>query len=513
MPLASKPTGLGFSELWKHKRILGWCLMIFILPINFGYEAASTGNLLAIPTFLLRFGTPLPNGLREISTYDQQVLNAAFTCGLFAASLTAGFASDIIGRKRTIVLASTICVAGIFIQGFSTSIMMLFGGKFVSTFGFGLGHTLAPVYVAEIAPDSIRGVCLALVNGMIVIGQWLCALVGYGTSHIQNDWAWRALLLTQLAPPGLMLIFGVFLLPESPSWLIIKGRREQAAHSLLKFNGPNFNIENQITMLETAIEKEKAEEKENVSYLDCFKGSNLRRTTIVCIIFLAQQVSGVGFITGYLPYYFTIAGVKNPIGIVQISYAVQLLGNIGSWSVVDRVGRRPLVVYGMIIITATLLVIGGVGTIQNDKAAIRATVALMTIWGFLYQFTLGATAYAVGGETPAVRVRQKTYAINLMFTTLSATLVSQVIPILINPSSANLGAKIAFVFFAPSLIICIYLYFCFPEMKGRSYLELEEMFQKRIPARQFKNYISDAHVDSLHIDEKEVSVVHDNGTV
>ena len=184
MPLTSKPTGRGFSELWRHKRILGWCmlklgynpvswmniadikfpgLMIFILPINFGYEAASTGNLLAIPTFLLRFGTLLPNGLREISTYDQQVLNAAFTCGLFAASLTAGFASDIIGRKRTIVLASIICVAGIFIQGFSTSIMMLFGGKFVSTFGFGLGHTLAPVYVAEIAPDSIRGVCLALV--------------------------------------------------------------------------------------------------------------------------------------------------------------------------------------------------------------------------------------------------------------------------------------------------------------------------------------------------------------
>lgn len=136
---------------------------------------------------------------------------------------------------------------------------------------------------------------------MIVIGQWLCAIVGYGTSHIKNDWAWRALLLTQLAPPGLMMVFGIFLLPESPSWLIINGKREQAAHSLLKFNGPGFNPENQITMLETAIEKEKTLEKEDASYLDCFRGSNLRRTTIVSMVFLAQQVSGVGFITGYLP--------------------------------------------------------------------------------------------------------------------------------------------------------------------------------------------------------------------
>jgi len=136
---------------------------------------------------------------------------------------------------------------------------------------------------------------------MIVIGSWLCALAGYGASHIQNDWAWRTLLLTQLAPPVAMLTFGILLLPESPSWLIIKGRRAQAAHSFRRFNGPDFNAESAIMVLEAAIEKEKALEKENISYLDCFKGPNLRRTVIVCMMYLAQQVSGVGFITGYLP--------------------------------------------------------------------------------------------------------------------------------------------------------------------------------------------------------------------
>jgi len=136
---------------------------------------------------------------------------------------------------------------------------------------------------------------------MIVIGSWSCALVAYGTSHIQNDWAWRLPILTQLVPPVLMFIFGSLILPESPSWLIIHGKPKKAAQSLRRFNGPSFNTERAITLLEATIEKEKKLEQENVTYLDCFKGSNLRRTIIIVMVFTAQQFSGSWFVAGYLP--------------------------------------------------------------------------------------------------------------------------------------------------------------------------------------------------------------------
>ncbi|KIW64073.1 hypothetical protein PV04_09031 [Phialophora macrospora] len=513
IPSESSLKGPGLLDLWRNKRVMAWCLVIYILPVNFGFEAGSTGNLIANPMFLARFGQQLPGGMIEIKARDQQILNAALICGLFIASVASTWVSDLWGRKRTIAVASVICIAGIFVQGFGDSMMVIFGGKFVSAVGFGLAHVIGPVYVAEIAPDKLRGICLTLVNAMIVIGSWVCALVAYGVSHMTTDWSWRSLLLSQLAFPCCMVPIALFILPESPSWLVIHGYRERAAYSYRRFNGPQFDTEKALVLLEAAIEKEKELEKEQATFMDCFRGCNRRRTIIVIMTFLSQQFSGSGFVAGYLPYFFTIAGVANPIGIAQISYSIQLLGNIASWFVVDWVGRRVLAVYGMFVMTFTLLIIGGLGTIQNNKSALTAAIAFMSIWGFLYQLTLGAVAYAIGGETPAARVRQKTYSINFICTTASLCLVSQITPLLINPSNANLGAKVAFVFFGLSAPLCVYMFFCLPEMKGRSYLELEEMFQKKIPARQFKHYKTEVKIVTAEEGEKVVGVVHDEGTV
>ncbi|KAF4421503.1 Major facilitator-type transporter ecdC [Colletotrichum fructicola] len=449
-----KPTS-GFAELSKNKRVLSWCLLIFILPINFGYELALVGNILAIPSFLNKFGVTTATGAKEISTHDQQILNASTTIGVFVAAYTTGFISDIIGRRLVVLLGCGLCIAGIMVQGFSNSIMMLFGGKLISTVGYGLGHTLGPVYVAEIAPDSLRGVCLILINTMIVLGQWSCALVGYGGSFIESDWGWRLPVFTQLVPPVLVLVLGGLLLPESPTWLLMKGRREEAAKALRKFNGPKHNVEETLAIMETTLEKEKELNDRGASYLE---------------------------------YFFTIAGVGNPIGIAQVCYSIQLLGNICSWFLVERTGRRPLIVWGIISMSALLLLIGGLSVIENNQQALAAVVAFMALWGFLYQLSIGAVAFAVGGETPSPRLRQKTYSITIMSNTSAGCLVTQLIPFLINPSNANLGGKVAFVFFAPSLICSVYLFFCFPEMKGRSYLELEDMFQKGVPARKFKDY-------------------------
>lgn len=186
------------------------------------------------------------------------------------------------------------------------------------------------------------------------------------------------------------------------------------------------------------------------------------------------------FISDLCRYFFTVAGVQDAVAVAHGAYAIQLVGNILSWFFVDRLGRRPLITYGTIVLTCLLLLIGGISTLDNH-AALNTMVALMAIWGFgyvqhqhstpsftlltrslQYQLTLGAVAYAVGGETPTLRLRQKTYSINVMTNTSASTMVGMVLPYLINPSQANLGGKVAFVFFSTSLPFAVYFFFCLP---------------------------------------------------
>ncbi|KAK7402689.1 hypothetical protein QQX98_011553 [Neonectria punicea] len=484
---------LTLHDIWKHRRVLTFCFIIYLPPINFGYEVSMIGKLFAVTPFAQQFGYEV-DGVWVVKATDQQLVNAASTIGLFISAFATGIISDFMGRKRTIIVACLVCISGVITQYFSTSIYMIFGGKLLSTLGFGLGHSLGPVFVAELAPTKMRGVCLVLI--------WLNSLVVYSSKGYDSDMAWRIPVITQVIPPGILLI-ALTILPESPTWLLINGRRDDAAKSYRRFNGPEFDVDGAIEVASTAIalEAEARKEQESSNWLEVFKGTNRRRTTIMVMVYISQQFIGVNFVSGYLTYYFRLAGLKDPLALGQVANAIQLLGNIASWPLVDRFGRRPMIVGGVFTMTALLLVIGGVSTI-GSPAALSATVAFMVIWGFLYQATLGAVAYAIGGETPSVRLRQKTYSVNIMVATAVSCLVTQVLPYLLNTDQANLGGKISFVFFGLSMPMYTYLYFCLPELKGRNYAEVQEMFENRVPARKFKTYKCGVSMD----EKKDVDV-------
>ncbi|KAK9316485.1 general substrate transporter [Lipomyces starkeyi] len=437
---------------------------MYLLSMNLGFESSNIGHSLGVKEFMYKFGYEISPGKWVIRAQDQQVLSAAAAIGLGSATVVTGFLSDFFGRRKVIVLGCLTCFAGIFTQYYARSIMMLFAGKMISSLGYGLGHSID-------APVRFRGVCLSLVHVMISLGQLCNALAVYFCQSKTSDMAWRIPMLTQ-----------------SPSWLIFHDGIDEAARSLRAFNGKDYDTDNAIAIVYAALEEEKKLKASNskANWIETVQGTNFRRTLLSCMGFACQQLVGASFMSGYMSYYFVLAGVHNPFGISQMVYSVQLLGNMCAWPLVERVGRRRILLCGMVFMKATLVVIGGVSTVHGQTAL---KIVVSFLWS--YQMTAGSIVFAIAGETPTPRLRQKTFALNVMTVNLLSTTVVLVLPYLMNTDKANLGGKTAFVFFGPSVPCCIYLYFCLPEMKGRNVAELEEMYQKQLPARKFGGYQCD----------------------
>ncbi|KAK9342923.1 general substrate transporter [Lipomyces starkeyi] len=447
--------------------------------MNLGFESSNIGHSLGVKEFMYKFGYEISPGKWVIRAQDQQVLSAAAAIGLGSATVVTGFLSDFFGRRKVIVLGCLTCFAGIFTQYYARSIMMLFAGKMISSLGYGLGHSLVLYSLPRRASPISRRLSETIVQcfGCIFLP---IKNKRYG---LENSYAYSSNL------SSILLLAGVPFLPESPSWLIFHDGIDEAARSLRAFNGKDYDTDNAIAIVYAALEEEKKLKASNskANWIETVQGTNFRRTLLSCMGFACQQLVGASFMSGYMSYYFVLAGVHNPFGISQMVYSVQLLGNMCAWPLVERVGRRRILLCGMVFMKATLVVIGGVSTVHGQTAL---KIVVSFLWS-VYQMTAGSIVFAIAGETPTPRLRQKTFALNVMTVNLLSTTVVLVLPYLMNTDKANLGGKTAFVFFGPSVPCCIYLYFCLPEMKGRNVAELEEMYQKQLPARKFGGYQCD----------------------
>lgn len=247
-------------------------------------------------------------------------------------------------------------------------------------------------------------------------------------------------------------------------------------------------------------------ETENVSYLECFRKSNFRRTVVAIAPLSVQMFTGVVFAASYSTYYMQLAGYSTAESFkLQICQQVMsMVGNIISWYLIDKVGRRALTVYGTAFLTVLLWIMGGLA-VGGSPGELKGTVAMILLYCFFYNMTIGATAYTALIEISTSRLRVKTIAIGLAFQSCWSLMWSFVLPYLFNPDQANLGGKLGFVYAGISVPCIAFLWWYMPETKGRSYEELDEMFTKRVPARKFKTYVTDAQTKSEEVAHGESS--------
>jgi SP family general alpha glucoside:H+ symporter-like MFS transporter len=293
---------------------------------------------------------------------------------------------------------------------------------------------------------------------------------------------------------------------RSPWWLAANGRNDKALQSLHSLGHAGESGRKKLALIELTL-AEIRQETQGVTYLECFRRSNLRRTIVSIMPECIQVLSGIAFVAGYFTYYLQLAGYSTSMSFsIQIAQPVlSIVGNVMAAAMIDRVGRRDLTFYGLVILVVVLFITGGLAT-AGSPGAIKGTVALILIYSWLYNVTIGSTAFTILCEVATSRLRAKTIAIGLAVQAAINVMWQFVLPYLFNPDKANLGAKVSFIFGGASFLCLLYLWFYQPETAGRSYEELDEMFAKGVPARKFKSFKTDAQAKGEAVKEH---VVHD----
>jgi SP family general alpha glucoside:H+ symporter-like MFS transporter len=261
-------------------------------------------------------------------------------------------------------------------------IEMLLAGLILCGVPWGVFQTLTCTYAAEVCPVPLRPILTTYVNLCWVIGQFLASGVLKGVAERTDEWAYRIPYALQWLWP-LPLMIGIAFAPESPWWLVRKDRDDDAKKMLLRLTSPakhpDFNADETISMMRHTNELEKAASA-GTSYLDCFKGTDLRRTEIAAMTWFTQAFCGASLM-GYSTYFFQQAGLSdsNAFSMSLGQYGIGGIGVLVAWSLIPRVGRRTLYIYGDAAMVILLVIIGGLGVIDHGNVGAQWGIGAMLL--------------------------------------------------------------------------------------------------------------------------------------
>lgn len=361
----------------------------------------------------------------------------------------------------------------------------------------GVFQTLTITYASEVCPVALRGYLTTYVNFCWGLGQVIGVGVIKAMLPRQDQWSYRIPYALQWMWP-IPLLIGIALAPESPWWLVRKGRIAEAKKSLLRLTSLNretdFDADDTVAMMvhTTALEEKITK---GASYWDCFKGSDLRRTEIVCMAWAIQNLSGNSF-SGYSSYFLIQAGLDSSTSydFALGQYGINMAGVFVAWFLMSLgIGRRTLYLYGLCGLCSMLFIMGFLGLVPSahrDSAAF-ATGSIMLIWAAVYQLTVGTVCYSLVAELSTRRLQIKTIVLGRNLYNIVGIICSVLTPYMLNPTAWNWGNYTGF-FWAGICFMCIvYTYFRIPEPKGRSFAELDLLFERGVSARKFSTTVVD----------------------
>jgi len=424
------------------------------------------------------------------STLQQEWVVSSLLFGAVGGTLISGIISKKYGRKNTLLIAAVIFSLGALLSSISTSIGILIGCRVFLGFAVGMASFTAPLYLSEIAPRGIRGALISMYQLMITIGI-VCAFLSdtflstYFKFHGIVGGHWR-IMLGILIIPSMIMFIGVFFLPKSPRWLMLKGRKKAARRVLSKIR----NTEEEIAIELEEIE-ENLEEKQNGWAM--FKvNKNFRKAIFLGIgLQLIQQLTGINVVMYYAPKIFQAAGFGSSAeqmwGTVLVG-VVNVLATFIAIAFVDRWGRKPIMYTGFVIMGISMCIVGIAMPSHAELAAAaghiptRAFISIAGIFTFIIGFaaSAGPIIWVICSEIYPLAGRD----FGITCSTATNWIANGIVGLTFLTMLKGLGATTTFLIYGGvEVIFIIFFILWVPETKG---ISLEKIAENLLAGKPLK---------------------------
>lgn len=398
----------------------------------------------------------------QLSPFLQGFVVSSLLVGAMAGAISCGPITDAFGRKKVVILAAVVFAVGALVAALAPSAAVLVAGRIVLGLAVGLASVIVPLYIAEMSPPEIRGLLVALNQLMITVGILLSYVVGYAFAGAEN---WRAMLGLAVVP-AVILFAGMLFMPESPRWLVARRMPDRARDVLGRVRG-TASVEDELEEIEAAERREEAGWRELLQPW-------VRPVLIIGILLnFLGQASGINTIIYFAPTIFESTGFEASasilatagVGVVNVAMTV-----VGMF-LVDRVGRKTLLLVGLVGMAASLGVLG-LGFALSGLSGVVSYVALVCLLVYIASFavSIGVVIFIIPSEIFPLKVRGSAMGVCLLVNWGSNFLISLTFLNLIGA----FGRPATFWLYAVMCVIFwLFAFFFIPETKGRSLEEIE----------------------------------------
>ena len=407
----------------------------------------------------------------------QGFLVSSVLIGAVIGAATNGVLADIFGRKKIIMATAVIFILGSVMCAFAPNVYVLIISRIFVGFAVGIVNFVVPLYLSEISPKNLRGTLVSLYQWAITSGILFSYFINAAFAQAVYNWRW---MLFAGVLPGLILFVGMYLMSDTPRWLVSKNREDEAKVIFQKIE-PDIDTEKEIQDIKATLKTEGQDKKFR------FKKWMIMPFVVGVGIMFAQICTGINTIIYYAPTIFKTAGFDSNLTAIYATTGIGVVNFVMTIVAVfftDRLGRKPLLYFGLTGVMFSLVALGTSFAFANILGSSLKWVAVGSLVTYIICFamSLGPIGWILVSEVFPLKIRGVAMSICTVSNFAFNFFVVGSFPILLHRIG---GAWTFWMFGAVSLLCIIFVYFFVPETKGISLEQIESNWRKGINPRKF----------------------------